>query len=421
MALENASLQGGHHPTSESSKASLFYDPRIRGIITQIIVIALLALFLWWIIGNTSENLRRQNISSGFGFLNARAGFDIPQSLIAYNSDSLYRTAFLVGLYNTLLVAITGIITASIIGFLVGIGRLSHNWLIRKICMIYVEIFRNIPPLLVIFFIYLGVLQVLPLPRDSLEFGIPLGINTPWGLLGSDHVIGFNTWINSRGIVMPRLVWGDLAWVTLAALIVGLVASFLVARWSRARQLETGKTFPMFWTGLALIIVLPLIAYFLTGRPLTLDIPVKGNFNIAGGFPIRPEFVALYLALSIYTASFIAETVRAGILGVSRGQSEAAFALGLRPGQTMRLIVIPQALRIIVPPLTSQYLNLTKNSSLAVAIGYPDLVQIGQTSMNQSGQAIEVVAIWMVVYLSISLATSLFMNWFNGRMTLVER
>ena len=406
---------------SQSASVSAWNNPQTRGLITQAVVIVALALFVWWIIGNTTDNLRRQNISTGFGFLDARSGFDVAQALIPYNSNSLYRQAFLVGLLNTLLVAVSGIITASIIGFLVGIGRLSGNWLIRKICLSYVELFRNIPPLLVIFFLYLAVLQVLPSPRNSIELGIPLGFDTPFGRIGSESYIGFDTWLNNRGFFTPRIVLGEGAWLPVAGLLLGILAAVGVFFWARARQMATGQRFPVFWTSIVLIIATSVAAYYLAGQPLSVDWPIKGNFNLSGGWQIRPEFLALYLALSLYTASFIAEIVRAGIMGVSRGQSEAAFALGLRPSHTLRLVVIPQALRIIIPPLTSQYLNLTKNSSLAVAIGYPDLVQIGQTAMNQSGQAIEVVAIWMVVYLTISLATSLFMNWFNTRMALVER
>ena len=387
---------------SEPARAAFLNDPRIRGIIYQVLVLAALIAVVFWIVNNTIENLRRANISSGFGFLNARSGFDIAQTLIPYSSNSMYIDAFIVGILNTLLVAVAGIITASIIGFIVGVGRLSRNWLIRKICMVYVEVFRNIPPLLVIFFWYLGVLSVLPLPRDSVE--LPFGV-----------------FLNSRGLFMPKAIWGDGAGLILLALVLGIVFSILVARWSRARQMATGQLFPVFRTSAALIIGLPVLAYLVTGRPITLEFPQQSTFNLTGGSTVRPEFLSLYLALSCYTASFIAEIVRAGIIGVSKGQTEAAYSLGIQPGKTLRLVVIPQALRIIIPPLTSQYLNLTKNSSLAVAIGYPDLVAVGQTAMNQTGQAIEVVAIWMVIYLGISLSTSMFMNWFNARMALVER
>jgi general L-amino acid transport system permease protein len=387
---------------SEPARASFLNDPKVRGIITQVVVFFALVALVWWIVDNTVENLRRANIASGFGFLNGRAGFDVGQNLIEYNSDSTYRRALLVGLLNTLLVAATGIVTASILGFLVGIGRLSKNWLIRQLATVYVEVFRNIPPLLVIFFLYLGVLSVLPLPRDSIKL--------------------FDTFfLNSRGFYFPRFIWGDGSWLILAGFVIAILMSFFVYRWARARQMATGQQFPVLLTVLGLTFGLPLLAFFLRGMPLTFEYPTLSTFNLNGGMEIPPEFIALYAALSIYSASFIAEIVRAGILGVSRGQTEAASALGLRSGPTLRLVVIPQALRIIIPPLTSQFLNITKNSSLAVAIGYSDLVAIGGTILNQTGQSIEIVAIWMAVYLSLSLATSAFMNWFNAKMALVER
>ncbi|WP_127597116.1 amino acid ABC transporter permease [Nitratireductor alexandrii] len=384
------------------AKASLLYDPKVRGIVFQVLVFVGLFAFVYWIVGNTIENLQRSNISSGFGFLSGRSGFDVATSLIAYDSDSTYGRALVVGLLNTLVVAVLGIFTASLIGFLIGVGRLSRNWLVRKICTVYVEVFRNIPPLLVIFFWYFGVLSVLPLPRDSI--GLPFG-----------------SYLNSRGFFFPRPVWGEGAWLIALSLVVALAMIFFVRRRAVARQMATGQQFPVLWTSLALLVGLPLLAFALTGFPLSFEFPQLSTFNLVGGISVKPEFLALYLALSFYTASFIAEIVRAGILGISKGQTEASYALGLRSGTTLRLVIIPQALRIIIPPLTSQYLNLTKNSSLAIAIGYPDLVAIGGTILNQTGQAIEVVAIWMVVYLGLSLATSVFMNWFNARMALVER
>jgi general L-amino acid transport system permease protein len=385
-----------------SARGSWLYDPQIRGIITQVLVALALVLFVWWIIGNTTDNLRSRGISSGFAFLDRRAGFDISQAMIDYSANSTFGRAMLVGLLNTVLVAVIGVITATFLGFLIGIGRLSRNWLIARICTVYVEVFRNIPPLLVIFFWYLGVLAVLPGVRESIE-------------------LPFDSYINNRGFFMPRPIWGEGAWLIAVALLAAVVMSWFIARASYKRQMETGQRFPVLWTSLALILGLPLLAFVVTGFPLTFDTPTLGAFNIVGGLDVKPEFLSLYLALSFYTASFIAEIVRAGILGVSHGQSEASYALGLRPGQTLRLVVIPQAMRIVIPPLTSQYLNLTKNSSLAVFIGYPDLVQIGQTTMNQTGQAIEVVGIWMAIYLGLSLATSGFMNWFNAKMALVER
>lgn len=380
----------------------LLNNPKIRGLFYQAVVFIAVFLFVFWIIGNTSDNLNKLNIASGFDFLKSRAGFDVSQSLIPYDADSTYARAFLVGLLNTLYVAVLGIITASIIGFLVGVGRLSGNWLIAKICTIYVEVFRNIPPLLVIFFWYFGVLSVLPDVRGS--YAMPLG-----------------SFLNKRGFFFPSFVWGEKAWLTLAAFIIAVIISFIFYRWARVRQAKTGKVFPFWRTAFALIIGLPAAVFLATGMPVTFDMPKLGSFNLTGGSQVKPEFLALYLALSFYTASFIAETVRGGIKGVNKGQSEAAAALGLRTPQIMRLVVVPQAMRIIIPPLSSQYLNLTKNSSLAIAIGYPDLMAVGGTVLNQTGQAVEVVAIWMVVYLGISLVTSGLMNWFNAKMALVER
>ncbi|RVD52165.1 amino acid ABC transporter permease [Mesorhizobium sp. M7A.F.Ca.ET.027.03.2.1] len=386
----------------EPSRGSFINDPKIRGIFFQVLVVVLLVAGVWWIAHNVIDNLTRLRIASGFGFLKGRAGFDISESAIAYSSDSTYGRAILVGLINTLIVAIVGIITATIIGFVIGIGRLSQNWLIRKICTVYVEVFRNIPPLLVIFFWYSGVLAVLPAPRDS--------YNLPFG-----------SFLNQRGFYFPRAVWGDGSWLIFVALLVGIAMAWFVARKARQRQMATGQQFPVFWTSAALIVGLPLLAYALSGFPLSFDYPKQSTFNLTGGFQVRPEFLSLYLALSCYTAAFIAEIVRAGIRGVSAGQTEAAGALGLRSGSILRLVVVPQAMRIVIPPLTSQYLNLTKNSSLAIAIGYPDLTATAGTVLNQTGQAVEGVVIMMVIYLAISLLTSLVMNWFNAKMALVER
>lgn len=392
------------HSTAEGAapRVSLLYDPRVRGIAYQVLVFVGLFALVYWIVGNTTANLQRANIASGFDFLKGRAGFDIGDSLIEYSSDSTYGRALFVGFLNTLRVAIVGIITATVIGFIIGIGRLSKNWLINRICLVYVEVFRNIPPLLVIFFWYFGVLSVLPLPRESID--LPLG-----------------SYINARGLFVPAFQWGAGSWLVLVAFALALVMVFFVRRWAHKKQVATGEQFPVFWTSVGLILGLPALAFIVTGFPLSFEFPQLSTFNLRGGMQIRPEFLSLYLALSFYTAAFIAEIVRAGVVGVNRGQSEASHALGLRSGQTMRLVIIPQALRIIIPPLTSQYLNLTKNSSLAVAIGYPDLVATGGTTLNQTGQAIEVVAIWLIVYLGLSLGTAGLMNWYNARMALVER
>jgi general L-amino acid transport system permease protein len=382
--------------------SSYVNDPKLRALAFQAIMLAAVAAFVLWIIGNTAENLKRANIASGFDFLNGRAGFDLAQTPVQFTSDSTYGRALIVGLLNTVIIAGLGIVTAVALGFVIGVGRLSNNWLVRKLSMVYVEIFRNIPPLLVIFFWYFGVLSVLPQPRDSIE-------------------LPFGGYLNNRGFFLPRAIWGEGSWLIAVGLLVGIVFSFLVHKWARERQMSTGKQFPILWTSIAMIAGFPLLAYVLTGFPLSFEFPKASTFNLSGGFQVKPEFLSLYLALSIYTAAFIAEIVRAGIQGVPKGQSEASGALGLRAGQGLRLVVIPQAMRTIIPPLTSQFLNLTKNSSLAIAIGYPDLVAVGGTVLNQTGQAIEIVAIWMLVYLGLSIATSLFMNWFNAKMALVER
>ncbi len=388
--------------SQKTEKASLLYDPKVRSIFFQILTALVVVLAVWSISHNVATNLARANIASGYGFLAGRSGFDIGFAMIPYSSDGTYGRAILVGLINTLLIAVTGIITATIIGFLIGIGRLSNNWLIAKLCTIYVEVFRNIPPLLVIFFWYSGVLAFLPVVRESLSL--------PFGMF-----------LNNRGLFYPKALWGDGTWAIPVAFLIGIVVTMIVARWAKKRQMKTGQQFHTVWTGVGLIIGLPILTFLVLGAPLTFDFPIAGRFNLTGGSVIAPEFVALYLALSFYTAAFIAEIIRAGIRGVSKGQSEASFALGLQPSQATRLVVVPQAMRIIIPPLTSQYLNLTKNSSLGVAIGFPELVSTGGTTMNQTGQAVEVISIWLVVYLAISITTSLFMNWFNAKMALVER
>ncbi|NTE86207.1 amino acid ABC transporter permease [Agrobacterium rubi] len=392
------------HSESSSSKSatSIINDPRMRGIFYQVVTLIILVFFVWMITSNTIHNLQRANISSGFGFLNGRAGFDIGQTLIEYNNDQTFGRAFVVGLLNTLQVAILGIITASIIGFIVGIARLSKNWLVSKLAQAYVEIFRNVPPLLVIFFWYKGVITILPQARDSLE--MPLG-----------------TFLNNRGFFYPRQVWGEGSWMIPVAFLVGIIITYFVYRWAKARQMRTGQPFRTGIVGTAIIIGLPLVTFLALGSPITFDFPIAGRFNLTGGAVVAPEFLSLYLALSFYTASFIAEIVRGGIKAVAKGQTEAASALGMRGNNITRLIVVPQAMRIIIPPLTSQYLNLTKNSSLAVAVGFSDLVAVGGTILNQTGQAVEVVAIWLAVYLTLSLTTALIMNWFNAKMALVER
>jgi len=389
---------------SQPARVAFYNDPKIRSIVYQVVLFAVIAFLVYGATTNAVENLRRANIASGFGFWDTTAGFDISQTLIEYSAQaSTYGRAFWVGLLNTLLVSGLGIILATILGFIIGISRLSKNWLVAKSASAYVETIRNLPLLLQLLFWYNAVLKALPGIRESIA--IPGG--------------GF---LNNRGLFMPQPVAEAGFGSVVIAFVVGVIASIVFYVWARRRQERTGQQAPTFLVTLALVIGLPVLVLLLAGFPLSFDFPQAGRFNITGGIEILPEFAALLFGLSTYTAAFIAEVVRAGILAVSRGQVEAAYSLGMRPRPTLRLIVVPQAMRVIIPPLTSQYLNLTKNSSLAVAIGYPDLVQVFTgTVLNQTGQAVEVVAITMLVYLTISLVTSLAMNIYNSRMALVER
>jgi len=391
-------------PEITPAKASLLYNPAIRGYAYQFLLIASLSFLIYEAATNASENLQRARITSGFGFLSSGSGFDVNQKLIPYDATTgTYGRAFFVGLLNTLLVAAIGIVLTTILGFIVGVARLSTNWVIAKVANVYVELIRNVPLLLQLLFWYNAVLKPLPNPRQSVEFGG-----------------GF--FLNNRGLFMPEPILGPGAWLIGAAFGIGLVGSLAFRHWARQQQAATGQQYPVGFVALAALVGLPVLAFFLSGMPVTLNYPALRGFNFSGGLQIFPEFVALLIGLVTYTAAFIAEIVRAGILAVSRGQTEAAHALGIKPGQTLRLVIIPQAMRVIIPPLTSQYLNLTKNSSLAVAIGYPDLVQIfAGTVLNQTGQALEVIGITMLVYLTISLVTSFVMNVYNRRVAIVER
>jgi general L-amino acid transport system permease protein len=385
-----------------SSRPPPWRDPRVRGIFLQVLFLAVVAAFVAFLVHNTLINLRRQNIASGFGFLDREAAFGIGESLIAYSPADTYARAFLVGLLNTLYVSALGIVLATIVGTLIGLARLSRNWLVARLAQIYVETFRNIPLLLQLFFWWALLRGAAPGPREA------------WQVLP-------DVFVSNRGIVFPvPREHPAFQWMALA-FVVGAATAYFVHRWARGLQAQTGRQFPAGWVGLGLILGLPLLVFLGFGAPPALDVPTLKGFNFAGGAALSPEFGALLLGLVMYTGSFIAEIVRAGVLAVSWGQSEAASALGLRPGQCMRLVVLPQALRVIVPPMTSEYLGLTKNSSLAVAIGYPDLVSIANTTMNQTGQAVEGIAMIMAVYLTISLIISLFMNLYNRGVALVER
>lgn len=384
-------------------RARLWSDPRFRALIFQVLLVVGLLSFGAFIVHNTLNNLEARGIATGFGFLDREAGFGIIQSLIAYDESHTFGRTFVVGLLNTLLVSALGIAIATLLGFLMGIARLSSNWLVARLATVYIETFRNIPLLLQIFFWYFAVLRPLPLPRQSLE-------------------LAGGVFLNNRGLYMPRpLFEPGFQWVLLAAAVAGL-ATLLLLRWGRVQRERHGRHYPLGTISIGLLIATPLVVFLLVGQPLAWELPALRGFNFQGGVTVIPELVALLLALSIYTAAFIAEIVRAGIQSVSKGQTEAAYALGLRPGATLRLIIIPQAMRVIIPPLTSQYLNLTKNSSLATAIGYPDLVAVfAGATLNQTGQAVEVITMTMAVYLTISLLISLIMNGYNKRKALVER
>lgn len=388
---------------SKQSQSRWIYNPKIRSIIYQVSAIILVFYFIASITNNALINLETRGITTGFGFLTQPSGFEISQTLITYSASSSYGATFVVGLLNTLLISVIGIVLATLLGFTIGIARLSTNWILAKVSLVYVETFRNIPLLLQILFWYSTLLNALPVPRNSLDI---------WSVF----------FLNNRGVNIPSPViesgfgWVITAAIAAIALVVGL------AKWAKKRQAITGQQFPTLPIALAILLAIPLLTFWLVGSPMTFDLPQLGRFNINGGTTIIIELLALLIALVIYTAAFIAEIVRSGIQAVSHGQTEAAQSLGLPANKTLKLIIIPQAMRIIIPPLTSQYLNLAKNSSLATAIGYPDLVAVfAGTTLNQAGQAIEIIFLTMMVYLTISLLTSLFMNWFNRRMALVER
>ncbi len=376
----------------------------LGNIAIQVAIVVVIAGLVYGALVDATQNLARAHIASGFGFWNNTAGFDISQTLIAYSaSTSTFGRAFWVGLLNTLVVAAIGIVLATVLGFIVGLARLSNNWLVARLAGGYVELVRNVPLLLQLFFWYNAVLKSLPQLRGS--------VTLPGGGI-----------LNNRGLFLPRPEFGPNFSVVITALLVGIAAAIALVVFANRRRDRTGEEVPTMWPVVGLIVVLPLAAFALAGFPLAFSIPQLGRFNVSGGVEIIPEFAALVLALTVYTAAFIAEVVRAGVLAVSAGQIEAAQALGLRSGATLRLVVLPQAMRVIVPPLTSQFLNLIKNSSLAVAIGYPDLVQIFAGSvLNITGQAVEVIAITMGVYLAISLFTSFLMSLYGRATAIAER
>lgn len=388
--------------STQKKKQSLWNNAFYREIFFQVLLVSAILLFFWFIAHNTLANLEKRGIATGFGFLSQASGFGIIQHLVPYDETYSFGWTFIVGLLNTVLVSCVGVVLATIIGFTVGVARLSNNWLIAKLATVYVETFRNIPLLLQIFFWY-AVLRALPSPKLS------------WSL-------GDIIFLNIRGCYLPKPLFQEgFSWV-IWSMVLAIAVSVFLSRWAKKRQDETGQQFMILPVNSGLIIGLPVLVFLLTGRPLTWELPALQGFNFRGGMTVIPEFAALLMALSIYTGAFIAEAVRSGILAVNRGQTEAASSLGLHKSKILRLVTIPQAMRVVIPQLTSQYLNLTKNSSLATAIGYPDLVSVfSGTTLNQTGQAIEIVAMTMLVYLFISLTISFFMNWYNTKMMLVER
>jgi general L-amino acid transport system permease protein len=389
-------------PSRQAKRKTWSWRSRaFRALVYQVAAIILIGLGVWFLASNTAHNMRIRGIQSGFDFLGQTAGFDIGESVFHYESFDPYWKAFLVGLANTLRVAVVGIIMTTILGTLVGIGRLSRNALVRAVCGAYVETFRNVPILLQLLMWYLFFTEALPPIYEAWEVG-------PF-------------FLSKNGLNFPVPIWNAGALWPVLGLLAGLALAWVYRHWSRKRFEETGKPPSLFLIPFAIVVAATLLGWLLGGAQTEFDIPSRGEFAVEHGGALTPEFLAVLLGLTIYTAAFVAEVVRAGVMSVSHGQSEAAAALGLSRGQSMRLVMLPQALRVIIPPMTNQYLNLTKNSSLAVAIGYPDVVSIANTSLNQTGRAVEAIAIVMLVYLTTSLSTSALMNWYNTRAAIKER
>lgn len=384
-------------------RPSFLNDAGVRSFFYQALTFIAVTGLVWYLVSNTITNMSQRNMSAGFDFLDVSAGFNIAFTLIPYREGDSYLRVFQVGIANTLLVAVIGIVFATVIGVIVGLARLSTNWLIATLARWYIEVLRNTPLLLQIIAWYFGVFNLLPRPRESIDWG---------GVF----------FLNNRGFYLPGPVPGEGFGWTLLALLVAVAGAIGIVLWSNARRRATGRIFPGGTVGTALVILLPLAVFYGTGAPLGWDWPTLRGFNFAGGLSVPPAFCALVVALAIYTSCFIAELVRAGIQSVAHGQTEAARALGVKPSRTMRFIILPQAMRVIIPPLISQYLNLTKNSSLAIAIGFPDLVSVWMnTSLNQSGRAIPIVAMTMAFYCVVSLTVSGLLNIYNRRMQLTER
>jgi general L-amino acid transport system permease protein len=388
--------------SSVTEKVPFWLDPKKRAILFQFFSVCVVGLIAYYLISNTVINLKKQSIATGFGFLRKEASFEIGESLIPYSAASSYGRALLVGALNTLKVSFAGIVITLLLGTVIGVARLSANWLVARLAGIYIEVMQDIPILLQLFFWYAVFYEILPPPRQA--------VNPISGLF-----------LSNRGMTFMIPAGHPANKYILLALLVGCVAAYVLRRWARLRQERTGQYFPAFRVGIAAIFGLPLLVWLAFGAPLKMNVPKLVGFNFEGGVTLSPEFSALLLGLVLYTSAFVAEVVRAGIQSVSKGQREAAMSMGLKPTLVLNLVILPQALRVIVPPLTSQMLNLTKNSSLAVAIGFPDFVSVANTTINQTGQSVEGVALIMAVYLVFSLSTSAFMNWYNKRVALVER
>ena len=405
MAVTDSRKQSEHIKPKE--KFDFFNDERVRSVFYQLLTAAVVGWIGWYLFTTTTHNLQVRGMDSGFGFMGVEAGFDTDFKLIAYEAGvGTYGDIFLIGILNTLYISFLAIIASTILGFTIGVLRLSHNWLISKVALAYVEIFRNTPLLIQIIFWYTGIFSLLPRIKSSLD------------LSGGAEVV----LLNNRGLYMPWPVPGDLLWMTGLALIIAIVVVIVFRRWAHKRQDVTGKIVPTLLPSVALIVLLPGIVYLMTGSPLGWDIPKIEGFNFVGGASLPPAFLALFVALTIYHAAHLAESVRAGILSVSRGQHDAAMAIGLRQNRVLSLVIIPQAMPAIVPPMISLWMNVVKNSSLAIAIGYPDLVAVFmQTSLNQAGHAIEIVGLTMGFYMFVSLTISGLLNIYNKRVQLVER
>jgi general L-amino acid transport system permease protein len=383
-------------------KVPFWLNPKVRAILFQFMTFVIVGLLAYYLVSNTLINLKKQNIATGFSFFHKESSFEIGESLIPYSAANTYARALLVGALNTIKVAFIGVIITIILGTFVGVARLSSNWLLSKLAAIYIEVMQDIPILLQLFFWYAIFYETLPSPEQALSPGAGI-------------------YMSNRGVAFTIPEGHPAHQYMLLAFVAACMIVYLIRRWARRRQEKTGRFFPTFRVGIAIVLVLPFITWLGFGTPMKMDAPKFIGFNFQGGLMVSPEFIALLLGLILYTGAFVAEVVRAGIQSVSKGQREAAMAIGLRPTLVLNLVILPQALRVIVPPLTSQMLNLTKNSSLAVAIGYPDFVSVANTTMNQTGQSIEGVALIMAVYLFFSLSTSAFMNWYNKRVALVER